>query len=203
MFGLFKKKKTTKNMAMNDEFKLQLIGATVQWQRGPLTGRLNKIERIDVEGAFEYVFFTDGTKEMSIKFPDWFIPLDNLADAPIPIIYDEQPISEEAGVVMNNPDISQVDPSLVPNFQQPSQGHPLPKLPPVIEKDPLIVLLDKQKREETEITFKLKLNIPNPNSMKILQDSFEGFDESLLNWLKNDTDIINSILDEIKNTLIK
>lgn len=82
---------------------------------------------------------------------------------------------------MNNPDISQVDPSLVPNFQQPSQGHPLPKLPPVIEKDPLIVLLDKQKREETEITFKLKLNIPNPNSMKILQDSFEGFDESLLN----------------------
>jgi hypothetical protein len=70
MFNLFKKKKTTKIMAMNDEFKSQLIGATIQYQKGELIGRLKKITDIRMDGPFEHFFFADGTKEMSIKFPD-------------------------------------------------------------------------------------------------------------------------------------
>jgi hypothetical protein len=39
--------------------------------------------------------------------------------------------------------------------------------------------------------------------MKILRESFDDFDEVFLDWLKQDKNILNSILEAIKKTIIE
>jgi hypothetical protein len=45
---------------------------------------------------------------------------------------------------------------------------------------PILLLLNKQKREKRDLSFNLELEIPNPSSMKILRESFDDFDEVFL-----------------------
>lgn len=68
----------------------------------------------------------------------------------------------------------------------------------VIHESPIRSLLQKQKPNWIDVSFKLKLNLPSKNLYDVLNGSFEGADEEIINFVVDDMD-----LDIIKEALRK
>ena len=180
-------------MAFNDEFINQLKGSWIQWIKGDNLGLIQQITDIKFFDGYDHFVFDDETKEISIKFPDWFTPIEDK----------HTPIIQPAYFANSKQSNDSLEISMESNVTEvsPLKGSYENKIS--YTEDPLMILLNKQKKIEENIELNLKLEIPKSSSLKILKESFDNFDEIFIEWLKNNESIFNVILEEIKNKLIE
>jgi hypothetical protein len=192
---LKRKKKIKKNMSEQIETihpevtraKEDLYGYSFKWASGEQSGSITDVQDVifDDSVGITWVYFTDGTRINYLIIDEFMIRMDSNEAKEISSRLNEQTINSAIDQQTRKNRNIQVMGDLIDSVN-------------VIHESPIRSLLQKQKPNWIDVSFKLKLNLPSKNLYDVLNGSFEGADEEIINFVVDDMD-----LDIIKEALRK
>lgn len=162
------------------------VPTAFQWIKGESLGKfVRSTGKTYSDGMDEYLIFEDGTQCNANLIGEWIIPMD--APAPVTPGFVAQP------TVVNPP-------------------NPAMEAAPI--QNPVHSLLEKSKKQSTCIEIKLYIDMPSPELLRVVNDSYEDGESHIQNYLvstvNQDTimeqiaailgDRVNTIVNPVKST---
>lgn len=171
------KKIFTKKMDIQ-QFEEQYKNKSFQWIKGDHFGKVEKYKSVAVDGNLKFIEFASGRRINYNLLKEFMevgdVPLKDLTPTVKNIPLDEDFATE----TITNP-----TPQPITREVQSKQAVFTTIQKVEVEKNPIDLILDKQKPNEVELEIKLKLNLPSKELYDIMNGSFENVDENIVNWI--------------------